>query len=37
MLLIGPEDSPVLLFDTTGLHAQAAVTRALGLAHAGAA
>ncbi|MEW6373856.1 MAG: aspartate/glutamate racemase family protein [Pseudomonadota bacterium] len=34
MLLIGPEDSPVPLFDTTGLHAEAAVLRALGLAQA---
>lgn len=32
MLLVGPEDSPVPLFDTTGLHAEAAVLRALGLA-----
>ncbi len=31
MLLVAPADSPVPLFDTTGLHAQAAVTRALGL------
>ncbi|MFM9935200.1 MAG: aspartate/glutamate racemase family protein [Novosphingobium sp.] len=30
MLLIGPEDSPVALFDTTLLHAQAAVEFALG-------
>jgi aspartate racemase len=30
MLLVGPEDSPVPLFDTTGLHAEAAVARALG-------
>jgi aspartate racemase len=29
MLLVGPEDSPVPLFDTTGLHAEAAVARAL--------
>ena len=36
MLLIGPEDSPVPLFDTTGLHAEAAVARSLGLARAGA-
>lgn len=32
MLLIGPEDSPVPLYDTTRLHAQAAVGRALCLA-----
>jgi len=31
MLLVAPEDSPVPLFDTTGLHAEAAVARALGL------
>jgi aspartate racemase len=31
MLLVGPEDSPVPLFDTTGLHAEAAVARSLGL------
>jgi aspartate racemase len=30
MLLIGPEDSPVPLFDTTALHAAAAVAAALG-------
>lgn len=30
MLLVGQEDSPVPLFDTTALHAQAAVERALG-------
>jgi aspartate racemase len=30
MLLIGPEDSPVPLFDTTALHAKAAVAAALG-------
>uniref|UniRef100_B0SVJ4 Aspartate racemase n=1 Tax=Caulobacter sp. (strain K31) TaxID=366602 RepID=B0SVJ4_CAUSK len=30
MLLIGQEDSPVPIFDTTTLHAQAAVERALG-------
>lgn len=30
MLLVRPEDSPVPLFDTTELHAQAAVERALG-------
>jgi aspartate racemase len=30
MLLVAPEDSPVPLFDTTGLHAEAAVARALG-------
>jgi aspartate racemase len=29
MLLVGPEDSPVPLYDTTGLHAEAAVARAL--------
>ncbi|MET0981135.1 MAG: aspartate/glutamate racemase family protein [Telluria sp.] len=29
MLLISPEDSPVPLYDTTGLHAEAAVARAL--------
>ena len=29
MLLVGPEDSPVPLYDTTGLHAAAAVDRAL--------
>lgn len=29
MLLIGPEDSPVPIFDTTGLHAEAAVAAAL--------
>jgi aspartate racemase len=29
MLLVGPEDSPVPLFDTTRLHAEAAVARAL--------
>jgi aspartate racemase len=31
MLLVAPEDSPVPLYDTTRLHAQAAVSRALGL------
>jgi len=31
MLLIGPEDSPVPIFDTTTLHAMAAVERALGV------
>lgn len=31
MLLVTPADSPVPLFDTTGLHAEAAVARALGL------
>jgi aspartate racemase len=31
MLLIGPADSPVPIFDTTTLHATAAVERALGL------
>jgi aspartate racemase len=30
MLLVGPEDSPVPLYDTTGLHAEAAVALALG-------
>ena len=30
MLLVGPEDSPVPLYDTTGLHAEAAVELALG-------
>jgi len=30
MLLIGPDDSPVPLFDTTALHAEAAVAAALG-------
>lgn len=29
MLLVGPEDSPVPLYDTTALHAEAAVARAL--------
>lgn len=29
MLLVKPEDSPVTLFDTTGIHAEAAVDRAL--------
>ncbi|MGZ3672682.1 MAG: aspartate racemase, partial [Ktedonobacterales bacterium] len=29
-LLVGQEDSPVPVFDTTALHAQAAVDRALG-------
>lgn len=29
MLLVSPEDSPVPLYDTTGLHAEAAVARAL--------
>ena len=29
MLLIGPEDSTVPLFDTTHIHAEAAVERAL--------
>jgi aspartate racemase len=29
MLLVGPEDSPVPLYDTTGLHAAAAVELAL--------
>jgi aspartate racemase len=31
MLLVGPEDSPVPLYDTTGLHAEAAVARSLGI------
>jgi aspartate racemase len=31
MLLVGPEDSAVPLYDTTGLHAGAAVPRSLGL------
>jgi aspartate racemase len=31
MLLVGQEDSPVPLFDTTGLHAEAAVLRSLGI------
>lgn len=31
MLLVKPEDSPVPLYDTTGLHAEAAVRRSLGL------
>lgn len=31
MLLVQPEDSPVPLYDTTFLHAEAAVVRALGL------
>jgi len=30
MLLVGPEDSPVPLYDTTGLHAEAIVARSLG-------
>ena len=30
MLLIGAQDSPVPLFDTTALHAQAGVATALG-------
>jgi len=29
MLLVKPDDSPVPLFDTTGIHAEAAVERAL--------
>ena len=29
MLLIGPEDSPVPIFDTTAIHAAAAVDRAV--------
>ncbi len=32
MLLVGPDDSPVPLYDTTGLHAEAIVARALGSA-----
>lgn len=32
MLLVGQDDSPVPLYDTTALHAQAAVRRSLGLA-----
>jgi aspartate racemase len=32
MLLVSPEDSPVPLYDTTGLHAEAAVARSLGIA-----
>jgi aspartate racemase len=32
MLLIGPADSPVPLFDTTAIHAEAAVERALSAA-----
>jgi aspartate racemase len=32
MLLIGQEDSPVPLYDTTGLHAEAAVARSLDIA-----
>ena len=32
MLLVRPEDSPVPLFDTTALHAEAAVSRALSIA-----
>lgn len=36
MLLIGPDDSPVPIFDTTRIHAEAAVERALsGHRHAG--
>ena len=31
MLLVKPEDSPVPLFDTTGIHAEAAVERALSI------
>jgi aspartate racemase len=34
MLLVAPEDSPVPLYDTTGLHVEAAVARALGLSPA---
>ena len=34
MLLVGPQDSRVPLFDTTGLHARAAVERALGIVDA---
>jgi len=32
MLLVKPEDSPVPLYDTTGLHAEAAVRRSLNIA-----
>jgi aspartate racemase len=32
MLLVSPEDSPVPLYDTTGLHAEAAIARSLGIA-----
>jgi len=32
MQLVKPEDSPVPLYDTTGLHAEAAVRRSLGIA-----
>lgn len=35
MLLVAPEDSPVPLYDTTALHAEAAVARALGVAAVG--
>ena len=31
MLLVKPEDSPVPLFDTTRIHAEAAVDRAIAL------
>jgi aspartate racemase len=37
MLLVAPEDSPVPLYDTTGLHAEAAVARALGPSSVGSA
>ena len=30
MLLVGPEDSPVPLFDTTAIHVQAALASAMG-------
>ncbi|WP_369801377.1 aspartate/glutamate racemase family protein [Novosphingobium sp. Fuku2-ISO-50] len=30
MLLVGPDDSPVPLFDTTALHARAGIDRLLG-------
>jgi len=33
MLLVKPEDSQVPLFDTTAIHAEAAVDRALSLLH----
>ena len=33
MLLIGPEDSPVPLFDTTSIHVEAALDAATGTAH----
>jgi len=37
MLLVAPADSPVPLYDTTGLHAEAAVSRALGPSSVGSA